>query len=120
MSVVLANSLHEQEATGAVAIGRDLMGTVWRKGVTLAHVKQDLLGRAEHLNLYGAFDAVRSVRDNRVVVPGNNLAWCERALLNSYVGTLGDPVDLASTNVGFGHSHLPGSLGFEGGVAPRV
>ncbi|MEO8443192.1 MAG: hypothetical protein ABI547_11935 [Betaproteobacteria bacterium] len=84
-------------------MGRDLVRTVGRNCATLAYREQDALGRPEQLDLDRAFEAVSRVGNDGVVVPGNDLPRRERALLHAHVGTLGDPVDLARTNIRFGH-----------------
>jgi hypothetical protein len=43
--VVFADALHEQHAARDIAVGSDLVRTVGRNCATLAHGKQDALGR---------------------------------------------------------------------------
>src|SRR6185436_12324876 len=101
--VVLADTLDEQEAAELATRRSDPVRAIDRDSVAFAHGKQDALGRAEHFDLDRAFDTKRRVDDSGVVVPRNLLARLERAFLHLYVGTLGDPVDLADANIGFSH-----------------
>src|SRR5688572_11748854 len=79
------------------------MRAVRRKGMAQTRCEQHALGRSEHLDLDGAFDAIRRVRDNSVIVPRDRLAGLERAFLHPDIRALGDPVDLAGTHVRLCH-----------------
>ena len=48
MPVIRSDALHQQEAAGALAVGRDLVRTVRRNGMALPGGEQDALRRAEH------------------------------------------------------------------------